>query len=40
MPQEKKDEIAEIVHCKYTQIELYEAKLNETDFDLDILRYR
>jgi hypothetical protein len=40
MPQDKRAEILAIVQDKYPQIELYEAKLNETDFNLDILRYR
>lgn len=40
MPQDKRTEIVAIVQAKYPQIELYEAKLNETDFDLDIVRYR
>ncbi len=35
-----KHEIAAIVEDRYPHIELYEAKLSETDFDLDIVAYR
>jgi hypothetical protein len=40
MPPNVKDEIAAIVKDRYPHIELYETKLNETDFDLDIVPYR
>lgn len=39
MLQDQKREIAVIAKEKYPQIELWEAKLNETKFDLDIVRY-
>ena len=35
-----KNEIATIVEGRYPHIELYEAKLSETDFDLEIVPYR
>ena len=37
--QDTKGEIAAINKGKYAQVELYEAKLNETSFDLDIVGY-
>jgi hypothetical protein len=39
-PKNVKDEISEIVDDKYPQVELYEAKLSETDFDLEIVAYK
>ncbi len=39
MSQDKKGEIAMIAKEKYPQVQLYEAKINETDFDLDLLPY-
>ncbi len=40
MTQDKKTEIVATVQDKYPQIEVYEAKLSETDFDLDVVPYR
>ena len=40
MPPDLKHEIATIVENRYPHIELREAKLSETDFDLDIVPYR
>jgi hypothetical protein len=39
MSQREKDEIAALAKEKYPQIEVYEARLNETDYDLDIVAY-
>lgn len=35
-----KHEIAAIVGNRHPHIELYETKLSETDFDLDVVPYR
>jgi hypothetical protein len=40
MSADVKHEIAAIVEERYPHIELHEAKLSETDFDLDIVPYR
>jgi len=40
MSAEKKREIAAIVKAKYPDVELYEAKLSQTDFDLDLVDYK
>ena len=39
MTKENRSKIVQIVAPKYPDIELYEAILNETSFDLDIVRY-
>jgi hypothetical protein len=39
MSQPEKDEIATLAKEKYPQIEVYEARLNETNFDLDVAPY-
>ena len=39
MSQPEKDEIATLAKEKYPQIEVYEARLNETDFQLDVVPY-
>lgn len=35
-----KRRISEIVKRQYSQVELFETRLNETDFDLDVIRYQ
>jgi hypothetical protein len=40
MPPNVKDEIAAIVANRYPRVDLYETKLSETDFDLDVVPFR
>lgn len=40
MSRRDKDEIATVAKDKYPNIELYQAQLNDTDFDLDVVPYR
>jgi len=40
MSQREKDEIASLANKKFPKIEVYEARLNETGFDLDVVPYQ
>jgi len=39
MPANSKGNIAEVARNRYPGVDLFEAQLNETDFDLDVARY-